>query len=83
MGTLLTSVEKTNRALLLDTARRRGGIMAEVASDIQEKASDWLDGPIIRVGAEDVPWPYSHSLEQESYPQVKDVLSALESAYGL
>ena len=81
--TLLTSVEKTNKVLMLDTARRRGGLMAEVAADIQEKASDWLDGPVVRVGAEDVPWPYNRSLEQESYPQPSDVLSALEKHYGI
>lgn len=81
--TLLTSVEKTNRVLTLDTARRRGGVMAEIASDIQERASEWLDGPVVRVGAEDVPWPYNRSLEQESYPQPADVLAALQKHYGI
>lgn len=81
--TLLTSVEKTNRVLLLDTARRRGGMMAEVAADLQERASEWLDGPVVRVGAEDVPWPYNRGLEQESYPQPSDVIAALEKHYGI
>lgn len=81
--TLLTSIEKTNKVLMLDTSRRRGGLMAELASDIQQRASDWLDGPVVRVGAEDVPWPYNRGLEQESYPQPSDVLSALEKHYGI
>lgn len=81
--TLLTSVEKTNRVLALDTARRRGGLMAEVAAELQERAVEWLDGPVVRVGAEDVPWPYNRGLEQESYPQPSDILVALDKHYGL
>ncbi len=81
--TLLTSVEKTNRVLALDTARRNGGVMAEVAAELGERASDWLDGPVVRVGAEDVPWPYSRNLEQESYPQPADVMAALEKHFGI
>jgi pyruvate dehydrogenase E1 component beta subunit len=83
MGTLLTSVEKTNRVLALDTSRRKGGIMAEVAADLQEKAVEWLDGPVVRIGAEDVPWPYNRGLEQESFPQVEDVLAGLAKGYGI
>ncbi|MDA1298122.1 MAG: pyruvate dehydrogenase complex E1 component subunit beta [Chloroflexi bacterium] len=81
--TLLTSIEKTNRVLALDTGRRRGGMMAEIAAELQERAVEWLDGPVVRVGAEDVPWPYNRGLEQESYPQPADVLAALNKHYGL
>ncbi len=81
--TLVVSVQKTNRALTLDTARRTGGVMAEVAARIQEAASDWLDGPVVRVGAEDVPWPYNRDLELEALPQVHDILDALQKAYGI
>ena len=56
--------------------------MAEIAAEIQERASEWLDGPVVRVGAEDVPWPYSRSLEQESYPQPADVMAALDKHFG-
>ena len=83
METVVASVQKTNRALVLDTARKIGGVMAEVAASLQEAASEWLDGPVVRIGAEDVPWPYNRDLEQESMPQVSDVLGALESAYGI
>ena len=81
--TLQTSVEKTNRVLALDTARRTGGLMAEIAAELQERSSEWLDGPVVRVGAEDVPWPYNRGLEQESYPQTKDIMSALETHFGI
>ncbi len=83
MDTLVSSVQSTNRALTLDMARRTGGAMAEVTSRLQQKTSDWLDGPIVRVGADDVPWPYNRGLEQEVLPQAKDVLAGIESAYGL
>ena len=47
------------------------------------QALEWLDGPAVRVGAEDVPWPYNRNLEQEVYPQPDDVLTALNKHYGL
>ncbi len=81
--TLQTSVEKTNRVLTLDTARRNGGLMAEITAELQQRSSEWLDGPVVRVGAEDVPWPYNRSLEQESYPQPDDVLAALSEHLGI
>ena len=83
MDTVVASVQKTNRALTLDMARRTGGIMSEVAARLQETASDWMDGPVARVGAEDVPWPYNRDLEQEALPHAVDVLAALNRAYGI
>lgn len=80
---IIKSIEKTNRVLLLDTARKKGGIMSELAADIQQEANEWLDGPVIRIGAENVPWPYSSVLEQRSYPQVETVINALTNEYGL
>ncbi len=83
MDTVADSARKTGRALTLDTARRTGGIMAEVSARLQEMASDWLDGPVVRVGAEDVPWPYNRELEQQSLPNAADVLAALKSGFGI
>ena len=56
--TVNKSVQKTGRALLLDTSRKTGGVMAELAASVQESSGDYLDGPLLRVGSEDVPWPY-------------------------
>ena len=39
----------------MDTARKNGGVMAEVATNVNESSGDYLDGPILRVGSEDVP----------------------------
>ena len=74
--TLVASVQKTGRAVMLDTARRTGGIMSEVVSEVQERAMDWLDGPVMRVGSKDVPWPYNRGLEQDILPTADDVVAA-------
>ena len=80
-ATIGESIKKTNKMLALDTSRRNGGIMAEILADVQENFNDWLDSPIIRVGAKDVPWPYNKNLESNAYPDsseiVEDILSKM------
>ena len=83
LDTIVNSVQKTNRVVVVDTARRTGGIMAEVAAELQQRASEWLDGPVMRVGSIDVPWPYSRGLEQEVLTGAGDVLAAVAEGYGL
>lgn len=83
MSTVLRSIEKTNRVLLLEENWKTGGMMGEVAARIQEEAIDTLDGPIARVGAKESPHPYARVLEQAMIPSSHDVLAALEKAYGL
>ena len=83
MDTIVASVQKTNRVVVVDNARRRGGVMAEVAADLQQVASEWLDGPVMRVGSSNVPWPYNRGLEQEVLTDAKDVLAAVATGYGL
>ena len=74
--TLVASVQKTGRVVMLDTARRTGGMMSEIVSEVQERAMDWLDGPVMRVGSKDVPWPYNRVLEQDILPTADDVVEA-------
>ncbi len=74
---IVASVQKTGRAVMLDTARRLGGVMSEVVAETQQRAIDWLDGPIMRVGAKDVPWPYNRGLEQDVLPDAGDVVAAV------
>ena len=83
MDTIVASVQKTNRVVVVDTARRTGGIMAEVAAELQQEAAEWLDGPVMRVGSTDVPWPYSKGLEQDVLAGADDVLAAVAEGYGL
>ncbi len=73
---VVASVRKTGRAVMLDTARRTGGIMSEIVAEVQERALDWLDGPVMRVGSKDVPWPYNRGLEQDILPDAKEVVEA-------
>ena len=83
LNAVIASVQKTNRAVVVDSARRKGGIMAELAADLQQQASEWLDGPVMRVGSDDVPWPYNHGLEQEALTDANDVLKAVTEGFGL
>ncbi len=82
MKTILTSVTKTNRALVVEEACRTGGFGGELSSTIQEQAFDSLDGPVGRIGAADVPIPYSRSLEAIALPDVKMILETVEELYG-
>ncbi len=73
---ILESVRKTSKALILHEASRTGGIGGEIAAIIAEEAFEWLDAPVIRLGAIDTPVPYSPPLEEYHLPQIKDVLEA-------
>ena len=73
---VLASVRKTSKALVLHEASRTGGIGGEVAAIIAEEAFEWLDAPVVRLGAIDTPVPYSPPLEEYHLPQFKDVLGA-------
>lgn len=66
--TILDSVRRTNRALVVHEAVTFGGIGAEIASQIQEEAFDYLDAPVIRVGAPFSPVPFSPVLERAYIP---------------
>ena len=81
--TVLGSVRKTNRAIVLHEASRTGGIGGEISATIAEKAFEWLDAPIIRVASLDTPVPYSPPLEDFYQPQVDDIVEAARklSAY--
>ena len=81
--TVLASVKKTNRAIILHEASRTGGIGGEIAALVAEKAFEWLDAPILRVASLDTPVPYSPPLEDFFMPQVDDIVEAARklSAY--
>ena len=75
--TLVESVKRTNRAVVAHEAVRRMGFGAELAAILQEKAFDWLDAPIERVGARFAPLAFAPSMEQYVVPQAEDVLAAV------
>ena len=73
---ILTSVEKTSRALLLYEASRTGGIGGELAAIIAEEAFEYLDAPVTRVASLDSPVPYAPPLEAAFLPSVDKVVAA-------
>lgn len=76
---LLASVAKTHRVLLLHEDSKRGGVGAELAAILAEKAIYDLEGPILRVAAPDMPSPYSPPLESVYLPTASDVIAAARS----
>lgn len=81
--TILQSVRKTNRAVIVHEGCRRNGIGAEVACCIQEEAFDDLDAPVERVGALDAPIPYAESLERAVIPDEEDIMKAVKKVLYL
>ncbi len=79
---ILDSVRKTNRLVVAHESHRRLGIGAEVTALVQEHAFDYLDAPIERVGAMDVPIPYSQPLESSVLPGKDHIVEAIRRAIG-
>src|SRR5688500_14593445 len=76
LDTILESVRKTNRAVIVEEGWPHGGVGANLAALIQEQAFDHLDAPVARVTGADVPMPYSKPLEQAAFPHPEHVVSA-------
>ncbi len=82
INAVVESVKKTGRLVVAHEAHRRVGVGAEIAALVQELAFDYLDAPIERVGALDIPTPYSKPLEDEALPDAAKILQAIKrSAY--
>ncbi len=75
-GTILASVRKTGRVVIVHEAHKRLGPGAEIAAMIAEEAIGWLDSPIARVAARNTPLPYSPDLEAFVLPGVGDIVDA-------
>jgi 2-oxoisovalerate dehydrogenase E1 component len=77
--TVLASVQKTGRCVVVSQAVSLGSFTGEVASTIQQMAFDYLDAPVLRVGAKNGIAPQSHVLEAAFYPHVEDIVAAAKS----
>ena len=77
LETIVSSVRKTSRAVVLHEDTRRLGYGAEIAAEIQEECFWWLDHPVVRVAAKDTPIPTSPPLEDAVLPQTADVIQTL------
>jgi pyruvate dehydrogenase E1 component beta subunit len=80
--TLITSVAKTGRVVIAHEAHRRSGPGAEIAAMLAEEAIEYLDGPILRIGAKNVPLPYSPELEEHVLPGTEDIVNAAMQLCG-
>lgn len=81
-ATIVKSVQKTGRALVIDEGHLKYGTTAELSAVIQEEAFDYLDAPVARIGATDVPVPFSTSLEFETIPNEEKVITAVKGMWG-
>src|SRR5881394_2951019 len=70
------TVRKTNRVLIVHEDTRTGGLAGEITARINESSFAWLDAPVLRVTAHDVPLPYAPSLEDYVLPQTADIVRA-------
>jgi pyruvate dehydrogenase E1 component beta subunit len=82
LDTILASVRKTNRCVIVEEGWPHGGVGANLAALIQEQAFDDLDAPIGRVTGADVPMPYAKNLEQIAFPHEPQVVEAVRAACG-
>lgn len=78
INTVIGSIRKTNRAVIIEEGHYFGGIAAEVAFQIMENAFDYLDAPIERVCQRETPMPYSKVLEKETLPTVERILAKVK-----
>jgi pyruvate dehydrogenase E1 component beta subunit len=76
--TLVNSVKKTGRAVIIEEDWRSYGVGAELAATIQEEAFDYLDAPVLRVAGLEVPLPYAEQLSRASKPNAQDLKDAID-----
>src|SRR4029434_6855945 len=80
--TILASVKKTGRLLIVDEAFSPCGLGAEIAARVADAGFDDLDAPIRRLNGAFAPTPYSPPLEKAMTPQVEDIVSAIRELFG-
>ena len=78
IGTIIESVKKTNRVVVAEESHPFCGVSAEIASEIMERAFDYLDAPVKRVSGADVPMPYAKNLEDAAIPNVDQLVAAVK-----
>lgn len=76
--TILESVKKTGRVVVVAEGYKTGGFNAELVATVNDLAFDYLDGPIVRLAAADVPVPASPALEEHAIPQTSDIVAAVK-----
>jgi pyruvate dehydrogenase E1 component beta subunit len=77
IGTIIESVKKTNRVVVAEESHPFCGVGAEISSEINERAFDYLDAPVKRISGADVPMPYAKNLEDLAIPGVDRIVAAV------
>ena len=77
--TIIASVKKTGRCVVVEEGWQQSGVGAEIAARIMEHAFDYLDAPVARVSGKDVPMPYAANLEKLALPTVAEVVAAAKA----
>jgi pyruvate dehydrogenase E1 component beta subunit len=77
--TVIASIRKTGRCVVVEEGWQQSGVGAEVAARIMDKAFDYLDAPVMRVSGKDVPMPYAANLEKLALPSVAEVVDAAKA----
>jgi len=81
-ATIVASVRKTSRALVVDAGHRSYGVTGEIAATIAEEAFDWLDAPVMRLGGRDAPIPFTPALEALATPDASAIVDAVRRLTG-
>jgi acetoin:2,6-dichlorophenolindophenol oxidoreductase subunit beta len=82
VDTIAASVERTGRAIVVDEGHRSYGVTAELAATIAERCFYHLDAPVRRLGARDVPVPFSPPLEDQTVPTPDTICGAALELMG-
>jgi pyruvate dehydrogenase E1 component beta subunit len=77
--TIIRSVEKTGRCVVVEEGWQQSGVGAEIAARLMERAFDYLDAPVVRVSGKDVPMPYAANLEKLALPSTGEVVAAAKA----
>jgi len=78
LDTIVTSVKKTGRVIVCEEDCKTGGVGGEICAKIIENAFDYLDAPVIRVAAKDIPVPYARILEAATIPDKDNIIKAVK-----
>jgi pyruvate dehydrogenase E1 component beta subunit len=81
--TILNSVKKTHRAVVLEAGAGFAGLGAEIATLITEEAFDYLDSPVVRVTGANAPMPYARNLERAKTPDKARIIAAIKQALAV
>jgi 2-oxoisovalerate dehydrogenase E1 component len=82
LDTIVDSVKRTNRLVVVHEGWKFGGLGGEIAASVTEAAFDWLDAPVARVGAPDVPMPFNDRLERIVIPSAERIVAAVKGLFG-